>query len=143
VPHPSGDDDKLFSIFEEHTELLIRAKAGKDVEEEKIPTVAIAKKGNRTAEETSREHEGLPADEGVEVVEVVAAMAGASAGRGADGAEDLDDLLGLVGLQLSPELLDETFAVERLDPVGQRLGWVGEGVPIQEELEDLDHLGVP
>jgi IS5 family transposase len=115
------NDDKLFSIFEEHTELLMRGKAGKDIEfghmvligqvdnklithyevfdkkpvehellkpaldahkatfgalpsrlaadkgfyesmdgvralEEKIPTVAIAKKGNRTAEETSREH---------------------------------------------------------------------------------------
>lgn len=115
------NDDKIFSIFEEHTELLIRGKAGKDIEfghmvligqvdnklithyevfdrkpvehallspaleahkatfgalpnrlaadkgfyesmdgvralEEKIPTVAIAKKGNRTEEETSREH---------------------------------------------------------------------------------------
>jgi len=115
------NDDKLFSIFEEHTELLVRGKAGKNVEfghmvligqvdnklisryeifdkkpvehelltpalkahektfgtlpsrlaadkgfyenmdgvrdlEQKIPTVAIAKKGNRTAEETAREH---------------------------------------------------------------------------------------
>ncbi|MCW8808853.1 MAG: ISNCY family transposase [Rhodanobacter sp.] len=115
------NDDKLFSIFEEHTELLVRGKAGKNVEfghmvligqvdnklishyeifdkkpvehklltpalkahektfgalpsrlaadkgfyenmngvrdlEKKIPTVAIAKKGNRTEQETEREH---------------------------------------------------------------------------------------